>query len=263
MLQPRATNPALFSGGHTSLLVHKAALRIQFQEYAESCAKWVDCHLLSFYEQERYLLPAVTVETGLPSFLAANAKCWWTGALAAATTELKYAGYVAPGVLLVAGAARALETVRGAYARSVLKPPPTYLICGLGRSDMVDYGYSNKYQGNRALLGVLELNVDSNRVRPSHNSIYLSSRLGLKLAGAVTRERALLTRIEFTRARTVKVGARPQTGPILLFEAQNQRFNLTKAKLVNLFIQAEYLIAEYSGSRTTILITVPPAFFGT
>ncbi|XP_026328588.1 uncharacterized protein LOC113236641 [Hyposmocoma kahamanoa] len=65
------------------------------------------------------------------SFLAANAKCWWVGALAAATAELRYAGYVAPGVLLVAGAPRALEIVRGAYSRSVLKPPPTYLICGL------------------------------------------------------------------------------------------------------------------------------------
>nr|CAB3514731.1 unnamed protein product [Spodoptera littoralis] len=55
----------------------------------------------------------------MPSFLSANAKCWWAGALAAATAELRYAGYVSPGVLLVAGAPRALETVRGAYARSV------------------------------------------------------------------------------------------------------------------------------------------------
>ncbi|XP_013201136.2 serine/threonine-protein kinase DDB_G0283821 [Amyelois transitella] len=79
------------------------------------------------------------------SFLAANAKCWWAGALAAATTELRYAGYVAPGVLLVAGAPRALETVRGAYARSVLKPPPTYLICGLG--DIEDCIVTPAYQG--------------------------------------------------------------------------------------------------------------------
>ncbi|XP_053602272.1 protein PF3D7_1417600 [Plodia interpunctella] len=79
------------------------------------------------------------------SFLAANAKCWWAGALAAATAELRYAGYVAPGVLLVAGAPRALETVRGAYARSVLKPPPTYLICGLG--DIEDCIVTPAYQG--------------------------------------------------------------------------------------------------------------------
>ncbi|XP_052750446.1 GATA zinc finger domain-containing protein 14 [Galleria mellonella] len=79
------------------------------------------------------------------SFLAANAKCWWAGALAAATTELRYAGYVSPGVLLVAGAPRALETVRGAYARSVLKPPPTYLICGLG--DIEDCIVTPAYQG--------------------------------------------------------------------------------------------------------------------
>ncbi|KAM3961605.1 LOW QUALITY PROTEIN: stork-head domain-containing protein knockout [Aphomia sociella] len=79
------------------------------------------------------------------SFLAANAKCWWAGALAAATAELRYAGYVSPGVLLVAGAPRALETVRGAYARSVLKPPPTYLICGLG--DIEDCIVTPAYQG--------------------------------------------------------------------------------------------------------------------
>lgn len=79
------------------------------------------------------------------SFLAANAKCWWAGALAAATVELRYAGYVSPGVLLVAGAPRALETVRGAYARSVLKPPPTYLICGLG--DIEDCLVTPAYQG--------------------------------------------------------------------------------------------------------------------
>ncbi|CAB3243441.1 unnamed protein product [Arctia plantaginis] len=78
-------------------------------------------------------------------FLSANAKCWWAGALAAATAELRYAGYVSPGVLLVAGAPRALETVRGAYARSVLKPPPTYLICGLG--DIEDCIVTPAYQG--------------------------------------------------------------------------------------------------------------------
>ncbi|CAD0198032.1 unnamed protein product [Chrysodeixis includens] len=81
----------------------------------------------------------------LHSFLSANAKCWWAGALAAATAELRYAGYVCPGVLLVAGAPRALETVRGAYARSVLKPPPTYLICGLG--DIEDCIVTPAYQG--------------------------------------------------------------------------------------------------------------------
>ncbi|XP_063621175.1 probable serine/threonine-protein kinase DDB_G0267686 [Cydia splendana] len=79
------------------------------------------------------------------SFLAANAKCWWAGALAAATAELRYAGYVCPGVLLVGGAPRALETVRGAYSRSVLKPPPTYLICGLG--DIEDCIVTPAYQG--------------------------------------------------------------------------------------------------------------------
>ncbi|KAI9587650.1 hypothetical protein GQX74_003496 [Glossina fuscipes] len=62
------------------------------------------------------------------NFLAANAQCWWNGPLTAATRGLKYAGHVAPGMLLITGEPCALEVIRGAYARSVLKAPATYLI---------------------------------------------------------------------------------------------------------------------------------------
>ncbi|KAI8126174.1 Storkhead-box protein 1 [Lucilia cuprina] len=62
------------------------------------------------------------------NFLSANAQCWWNAPLTAATRALKYAGHVAPGMLLVSGEPCALEVVRGAYARSVLKPPATYVI---------------------------------------------------------------------------------------------------------------------------------------
>uniref|UniRef100_A0A1A9Z957 Winged helix Storkhead-box1 domain-containing protein n=1 Tax=Glossina pallidipes TaxID=7398 RepID=A0A1A9Z957_GLOPL len=66
------------------------------------------------------------------NFLAANAQCWWNGPLTAATRGLKYAGHVAPGMLLITGEPCALEVIRGAYARSVLKAPATYLINSVG-----------------------------------------------------------------------------------------------------------------------------------
>ncbi|GAB0099991.1 uncharacterized protein DMENIID0001_159000 [Sergentomyia squamirostris] len=69
------------------------------------------------------------------NFLAANAQCWWNGPLTAATRALKYIGHVSPGILLVTAEPCALEVLRGAYARSVLKPPPTYLISSVGDID--------------------------------------------------------------------------------------------------------------------------------
>ncbi|KAL7733821.1 hypothetical protein ACLKA6_011544 [Drosophila palustris] len=66
------------------------------------------------------------------NFLAANAQCWWNAPLTAATRALKYAGHVAPGMLLVTAEPCALEVLRGAFARSVLKPPATYIISSVG-----------------------------------------------------------------------------------------------------------------------------------
>lgn len=67
------------------------------------------------------------------NFLAANSQCWWNTPLTAATRSLKYAGHVAPGMLLVTAEPCALEILRGAYARSVLKPPATYVISSVGK----------------------------------------------------------------------------------------------------------------------------------
>lgn len=72
----------------------------------------------------------------LQNFLAANSQCWWNGPLTAATRALKYAGHVAPGMLLVTAEPCALEVLRGAYARSVLKPPATYVISAVGKSQI-------------------------------------------------------------------------------------------------------------------------------
>lgn len=67
------------------------------------------------------------------NFLAANAQCWWNASLVAATRALKYVGHVAPGILLVTAEPCALEILRSAYARSVLKPPATYTITFVGK----------------------------------------------------------------------------------------------------------------------------------
>lgn len=75
------------------------------------------------------------------NFLAANAQCWWNAPLIAATRALKYAGHVAPGMLLVTAEPCALEVLRGAFSRSVLKPPATYVISSVGM-------YSNKFHFN-------------------------------------------------------------------------------------------------------------------
>lgn len=69
----------------------------------------------------------------MQNFLAANSQCWWNSPLTAATRSLKYAGHVAPGMLLVTAEPCALEIMRGAYARSVLKPPATYQISFVGK----------------------------------------------------------------------------------------------------------------------------------
>ncbi|KAL1131484.1 hypothetical protein AAG570_011101 [Ranatra chinensis] len=61
-------------------------------------------------------------------FLEANLKCFWDGSLVAAVRGLEYKGYVSPGVLLVSGNPCALEVLRTAYSRNLLKPPANYAI---------------------------------------------------------------------------------------------------------------------------------------
>lgn len=78
------------------------------------------------------LIALTIMYDGFQNFLAANAQCWWNGPLIAATRALKYAGHVAPGMLLVTAEPCALEVLRGAFSRSVLKPPATYVISSVG-----------------------------------------------------------------------------------------------------------------------------------
>ncbi|TGZ57523.1 Storkhead-box protein [Temnothorax longispinosus] len=64
----------------------------------------------------------------LQSFLEANSKCWWNAALVDATRQLRYKGHVSPGVLMVSGPPCALEVLRAAWARNVLRPPADHSI---------------------------------------------------------------------------------------------------------------------------------------
>nr|CAD7588550.1 unnamed protein product [Timema genevievae] len=61
-------------------------------------------------------------------FLEANMKCFWNLSLLEAMRVLEFQGYVSPGVLLVTASACALEVIRAAWARNVLRPPNNYVI---------------------------------------------------------------------------------------------------------------------------------------
>nr|CAD7201519.1 unnamed protein product [Timema douglasi] len=65
-------------------------------------------------------------------FLEANMKCFWNLSLLEAMRALEFQGYVSPGVLLVTASACALEVVRAAWARNVLRPPNNYVIAVVG-----------------------------------------------------------------------------------------------------------------------------------
>ncbi|GFG34933.1 hypothetical protein Cfor_04136 [Coptotermes formosanus] len=103
------------AGGSRCLFILQRCLAIQLQKVA----------LLS--EQRK------------SGFLEANLKCFWNASLLEAMRLLEFQGYVAPGVLLVTASACALEVVRGAWARNVLKPPNNYVITVVGECLHVCY----------------------------------------------------------------------------------------------------------------------------
>lgn len=97
----------------------------------------------------------------LQNFLSANSQCWWNTPLTAATRALKYAGHVAPGMLLVTAEPCALEILRGAYARSVLKPPATYTISSVGEFWLfcllfLSFGIKHQISGARSIQFMLQ-----------------------------------------------------------------------------------------------------------
>lgn len=115
-------------GGSRCLLILQRCLAIQLQKVAllSEQRKSVRAHDDAEYwmYDSGYLL--------FQGFLEANLKCFWNASLLEAMRLLEFQGYVAPGVLLVTASACALEVVRAAWARNVLKPPNNYVIAVVG-----------------------------------------------------------------------------------------------------------------------------------
>ncbi|XP_030385571.1 uncharacterized protein LOC115632518 [Scaptodrosophila lebanonensis] len=120
------------------------------------------------------------------NFLAANAQCWWNGPLTAATRALKYAGHVAPGMLLVTAEPCALEVLRGAFARSVLKPPATYVISSVG--DIDDCIVTPTVQGQFTPLpeALCDVIMDLTAEGQSATIEHVRSKLGVRFAHMTT-----------------------------------------------------------------------------
>ncbi|XP_054713869.1 storkhead-box protein 1-like [Uloborus diversus] len=65
-------------------------------------------------------------------FLQQNSLCFWNGCLTRSVASLEYRGCLVPCTLLVCGTDFALEVIRSAWARRVLRPPKGYGIGKLG-----------------------------------------------------------------------------------------------------------------------------------
>ncbi|KDR09819.1 Storkhead-box protein 1, partial [Zootermopsis nevadensis] len=121
--------PGTPAGGSRCLLILQRCLAIQLQKVAllseqrKTPARGHDEPEYWMYDSG-YLL--------FQGFLEANLKCFWNASLLEAMRLLEFQGYVAPGVLLVTASACALEVVRAAWARNVLKPPNNYVIAVVG-----------------------------------------------------------------------------------------------------------------------------------
>ncbi|KAK6621099.1 hypothetical protein RUM43_011405 [Polyplax serrata] len=70
-------------------------------------------------------------------FLEANSKCFWNLSLLEAMKELQFEGYVSQGILLVRGSPCALEVIRSAWSRNVLKAPTNYTISQVGKCQIL------------------------------------------------------------------------------------------------------------------------------
>ena len=72
--------------------------------------------------------------TSVKNFQEANGYCYWNSALLEAVTSLQFVGHVTPSTVLVTAEESALETVRSAWARNVLRAPSSYTIALVGKS---------------------------------------------------------------------------------------------------------------------------------
>lgn len=66
-------------------------------------------------------------------FLQQNSMCFWNACLTRSVASLEYRGCLVPTTLLISGTNFALEVIRSAWARRVLRPPKGYTISKLGK----------------------------------------------------------------------------------------------------------------------------------
>ncbi|KAF8797230.1 Storkhead-box protein 1 like protein [Argiope bruennichi] len=71
-------------------------------------------------------------------FLQQNSMCFWNACLTRSVASLEYRGCLVPSTLLISGTDFALEVVRSAWARRVLRPPKGYSIGRLGDIGVVE-----------------------------------------------------------------------------------------------------------------------------
>ncbi len=67
-------------------------------------------------------------------FLTENKRCHWNPHLEESVQNLKCLGHLYPHTVLLGGRDIYLDTIRGAWGRKVLRPPPGYAIQKLGKA---------------------------------------------------------------------------------------------------------------------------------
>ncbi|XP_026676845.1 TRIO and F-actin-binding protein isoform X1 [Diaphorina citri] len=143
-MNSRSPGPKLKVGSKCNLILQKClALQIQkvglyanndvSNKFNHTSSDYLDTSTLQDVSQNTQ--PFWMYDSGylvFQGFLEANLKCFWNTSLLEAVRHLEFHGYVSPGILLVAGNARALEIIRAAWSRNVLKPPINYTIVNVG-----------------------------------------------------------------------------------------------------------------------------------
>ena len=66
-------------------------------------------------------------------FIAENEECFWNPELEESIHGIRYLGVLLPCTLVVGGRDEYLDTIREAWARKIIKPPPMFVISKLGQ----------------------------------------------------------------------------------------------------------------------------------
>ncbi|KAI5727176.1 hypothetical protein M8J76_015498 [Diaphorina citri] len=133
-MNSRSPGPKLKVGSKCNLILQKClALQIQkvglyanndvSNKFNHTSSDYLDTSTLQDVSQNTQ--PFWMYDSGylvFQGFLEANLKCFWNTSLLEAVRHLEFHGYVSPGILLVAGNARALEIIRAAWLKVQQQP---------------------------------------------------------------------------------------------------------------------------------------------